>query len=315
MQQSVTLILSNRNGTAPKIPAMSMLVLSRRRLLAGASATLICGRAAAAFSPVQAKLAAVEFSVGGRLGLAALDVASDRRIDYRSDHRWPMCSTFKLLLVGAVLARVDAGSERLDRAISFTSDDLLDYAPVAKRNAARGQMSVAELCEAAIRYSDNSAANLLLKLVGGPGGVNAFVRSLGDHVTRLDRIEPFLNEVPEGDVRDTTTPANMINDLGELVLHDRLSQPSRRLLVDWLVGCETGKERLRAGLPADWRVGDKTGTWSGGSTNDVAIAWPPGHGPLLIAAYLGYSAAPIAEQNKALAEIARIVAAELVPGS
>jgi beta-lactamase class A len=294
---------------------MTALFLSRRRMLAGASAVLLCGRALAAPGSAQQKLAALEFSVGGRLGVAALDVVGDRRVDFRSDHRWPMCSTFKLLLVGAVLAKVDDGHERLDRAVAFAAEDVLDYAPAAKRNLAQGHMSVAELCEAAIRLSDNTAANLLLKTVGGPGGFNAFVRTLGDHVTHLDRIEPFLNDVPEGDARDTTTPAAMLNDLGQLVLHDRLTAPSRRLLTDWLVGCETGKDRLRAGLPAGWRVGDKTGTWSGGATNDVAIAWPPGRGPLLVAAYLGYSPVPIAEQNKALAEAARIVAEELISGS
>jgi beta-lactamase class A len=284
-------------------------------MLIGGSLALLGGRALAAPSSAQQKLAALEFSVGGRLGVAALDIATDRRVDFRSDHLWPMCSTFKLLLVGAVLAKIDEGREQLDRSITYGAADLLDYAPAAKKNAAQGHMSVAELCEAAIRYSDNTAANLLLKTVGGPGGVNAFVRTLGDRVTHLDRIEPFLNEVPPGDARDTTSPAAMLNDMAILLLHDRLTPPSRRLLTDWLVGCETGKERLRAGLPASWRVGDKTGSWSGGSTNDVAIAWPPGRGPLLIAAYLGYSSAPAADQAKALAEVARIVTEELVSAS
>ena len=285
--------------------------LSRRQVMIGASAMLAAGPVLAA-DAAQEKLAAVEFSVGGRLGVAALATGSGKRIDYRSDHRWPMCSTFKLLLAGAVLAKVDAGQEQLERDISFGQTDLLDYAPEVKRNLAKGRMSVAELCAAAIRWSDNMAANLLLKSIGGPDGLNQFTRSLDDHVTHLDRIEPYLNVVPPGDARDTTSPAAMLSDMKMVLLHERLRPASRKMLIDWLVDCQTGKDRLRAGLPADWRVGDKTGTWSGGSTNDVAVAWPPGRDPLLITAYLADSTASQAEQSKALADVARIVADELV---
>jgi beta-lactamase class A len=284
---------------------------SRRQMMMGATAALIARPTLASGSAVD-RLAAVEFGIGGRLGVAALATGTGQRVDFRSDHRWPMCSTFKLLLAGAVLAKVDAGQEQLDRAIAFGKDDLQDYAPAVKKNLGLGKMSVRDLCEAAIRWSDNSAANLLLSTIGGPEEVNSFTRSMDDHVTHLDRIEPFLNVVPPGDARDTTSPAAMLLDMKMLLLHDRLLPASRQLLIDWLVACETGKERLRAGMPAGWRVGDKTGTWSGGSSNDVAVVWPPGRDPLLITAYLANSSASQAEQNKALAEVAKIVADELI---
>ena len=292
------------------------MLLTRRQMMIGISAALIARPNAvfAAERPASAsdRLAAVEFGVGGRLGVAALATGSGQRIDFRSDHRWPMCSTFKLLLAGAVLAKVDAGQERLDRQIAFGKDDLQEYGPIVKNNLAVGKMTIRDLCDAAIRWSDNAAANLLLATIGGPEGVNQFTRSMDDHVTHLDRIEPFLNVVPPGDARDTTSPAAMLLDMKMLLLHDRLQPASRDLLIDWLVRCETGNERLRAGLPSDWRVGDKTGTWSGGSSNDVAMVWPPGRSPLLITAYLANSPASQADQNKALAEVARIVADELV---
>jgi len=291
-------------------------LLSRRSLLIGASLAPLASRPlVAAEGGMEARLREIEMGVGGRLGIAALDMQSDRRVDYRSSLLFPMCSTFKLLLAGAVLSKIDHGSETLDREIPLTQADILDYAPVTKPLLAKGKITVAQACAAAVVDSDNSAANLLLSSIGGPGALTLFARTLGDKTTHLDRIEPFLNEAMPGDARDTTSPAAMLNDLGVLVLQDALSTASREMLTDWLVKSSTGLAKLRAGMPSGWKVGDKTGMGERGSTCDVAIAWPPGRKPLLIAAYLTESDASVAERNKALADVARLVVGELVSGS
>ena len=199
-------------------------LFSRRALLAG-----LAGAWMTAADPV-AEIAGIERRLGGRLGVAALDTGSGRRIEHRATERFAMCSTFKFLASAAVLARVDAKTERLDRLVRYTQKDLLEYAPVAKEHVREG-MTVEALCAAAVSYSDNTAANLLLTALGGPPAVTAFARALGDRVTRLDRNEPALNEVPAREVRDTTSPASMIRDLQALLLEPRaLSESSRQRL-------------------------------------------------------------------------------------
>jgi beta-lactamase class A len=277
---------------------------TRRGAIVGAAAALV------AVGPVSAAtdgFALLEQRVGGRLGLAALDTASGERLGHRAGERFPMCSTFKLLAVGAVLGRVDRNRERLDRFIAYGEADLLDYAPVTRAHVKEGGLPLGDLCQAAIELSDNTAANLILRQIGGPAAVTAFSRSLGDNVTRLDRNEPTLNTAIPGDPRDTTTPAAMLADLRALSLGGVLSPGSRERLTGWLVGCQTGKTRLRAGLPAGWRVGDKTGTGVNGTANDVAVAWAP-RGPILIACYLTQTArASDTARATVHAEVARIV--------
>lgn len=256
-----------------------------------------------------ARLAALERRHGGRLGVAVLDTVGGRRVNHRGEERFPMCSTFKWLAAAQVLARVDRGEERLDRRVVFGKDDLVPYSPVTEKHVGAPGMTLAELCDAAVTRSDNTAGNLLLASFGGPAGLTAFARSIGDTRTRLDRIEPELNEATPGDPRDTTTPAMMLHDLQALLLGDALSAASRAQLTAWLVANTTGDERLRAGVPADWRAGDKTGTGNHGVTNDVAILWPPGRGPLLVAAYYAEAtAATQAQRNAVLADVGRIVA-------
>jgi beta-lactamase class A len=250
----------------------------------------------------------LENTSGGRLGVATLDTGSGVQSGHRAGERFPMCSTFKLLAVAAVLARADRGRERLDRPIAFGTSDLLEYAPVTRARVAEGSMSIADLCEAAITVSDNTAANLLLATVGGSAGLTAYARSLGDRITRLDRVEPALNEAAPGDPRDTTTPAAMLGDLKVLLVGTALSRSSREKLIAWLVATKTGDRRLRAGVPRGWRVGDKTGSGEHGTTNDVGIIWPPGRDPLLIAAYLTNTSRAVAEREAVLANIARSVA-------
>src|SRR5579859_2018944 len=289
-------------------------LVSRRGLLIGASVALAATRLRAE-GGVQDRLRELEINVGGRLGVAALDMESDRRVDYHSGNLFPICSTFKLLLAGAVLSKVDQGTEQLSRTISFSQADMLDYAPQAKALLPKGQMSVAEACAGAVIDSDNVCANLLLNAIGGPGALTLYARTLGDKTTHLDRIEPFLNEAMPGDARDTTSPAAMLNDLGVLLLQNALQPASRVRLADWMVKSRTGGAKLRAGLPAEWKVGDKTGMGEHGSTCDIAIAWPPGRQPLLITAYLTDTGADLEQRNKVLSEAARLVAAELVTGS
>jgi len=289
--------------------------MNRRSLLKGA----LIGASALALRPTLAlaagnedaalaRLAALERQHGGRLGVAILDTGNGRRIAHRADERFLMCSTFKLLAVAAVLARVDRGTERLDRRIVFGKEAVLAYAPVTSHRVGAPGMTVAELCQAAITVSDNTAANLLLASLGGPAAMTAYVRSLGDAVTRLDRIEPELNIASPGDLRDTTTPSAMLADLHTLLLGNALSAASREQLAAWLRATSTGTEQLRAGLPAGWQAGDKTGSGAQRETNDVAIIWPPQRKPLLVTAYYAGSAADADGRHAVLAAIGRIVA-------
>lgn len=282
--------------------------LGTRALGAGAAAPRVLGGKQEGRERFFARAAAIEASVGGRLGVAALDTATSERLVHHADERFPMCSTFKWLLAAQVLARVDSGEESLDRVVRYGPDDLLEYAPVARERVEERGLTVSELCAAAVQVSDNTAANLLLTTVDGPEGFTAFLRTLGDSTTRLDRTEPELNEAGPGDQRDTTTPTAMLEDLRTVLLGDVLAPESGERLIDWMVTSTTGLARLRAGLPDGWRTGDKTGTCGRGYANDVAITWPPGRPPILIAAYLAEAKASYEDCNAALAEVARGVA-------
>jgi len=253
-------------------------------------------------------LATLEARIGGRLGVAVLDTGTGRRLDYRGDERFPLCSTFKVLLAGAVLARVDKNKEQLDHPLPYGPADLLEHAPITRVHVAKGRLSVEALCAATMVTSDNTAANLLLRTLGGPGGITAFARTLGDGETRLDRMEPDLNEARPGDLRDTTTPRAMVGALRALLLGSALKAASRRRLEGWMVAATTGRNKLRAGLPAGWIAGDKTGAGEHGTMNDVALIRPPGRAPLLVAAYLTDSRAGSGDREAALAEVGRLVA-------
>jgi beta-lactamase class A len=255
--------------------------LSRRAATAALGASLASVLAFPA-SAAEAALARLEQERTGRLGVFALDTGSGRSLAWRADERFLMCSTFKALLVAAILAEVDAGRERLERRIAFGPADLFDYAPVARARLGEGALSVEALCQATVEVSDNTAATLLLKSLGGPEAYTRYVRSLGDRVTRLDRWELALNR-PHG-VWDTTSPRAMTGSLRKVLLDGALSPASTARLDGWMVAATPGLHRLRAGFPKTWRVGDKTGSGDT-QTNDVALARPPGRAPLLVAAY------------------------------
>ena len=284
-------------------------MISRRAVLAG-GAVLLAGSAGAQDLSAHHALRALEQETGARIGVAALDTGNARAVYNRQNQRFIMCSTFKLSLAAAILKRVDAGAESLDRVIHYGTDELLMVSPATTRNQRTG-MRIADLCEAAVIYSDNTAANLLLSAIGGPGSLTLFWRGLGDQVSRLDDVEPKLN-LPDGE-RNTTAPDAMLGSLQKMLLGDALSQDSRMRLLGWMAGNTTGGAMLRAGLPANWHVGDKTGRWIGkttdrGATNDLAIVTPPGRKPILIAVYtMGGSAAPDARPAM-VAHVGRILA-------
>jgi beta-lactamase class A len=262
------------------------------------------------FAPLAESFAKIETESGGRLGVFVLDTQSGASAGHRADERFRMCSTFKLLLAATTLAKVDSGKEQLTRRIAIKAGDIMSYAPIAKQHVG-GDLSIADLCEAAVTLSDNTAANLLLAGVGGPAAVTQFARSIGDELTRLDRVEPELNYGERDDPRDTTTPAAMAKDLAKLATGAPLSPASRDQLIAWLVACKTGDAKLRAGLPKAWRVGDKTGSDGRSTSNDVAIVWPERRPPLVVAAYLTESAAPDGKKNATHAAIGRAVAEAL----
>jgi beta-lactamase class A len=294
-------------------------MITRRRLVSGAGAAVAGFALAGAKAQVTgerltqlgADFAKIESDSGGRLGVAVFDTLTQARAAHRTDERFPMCSTFKLLAAAAVLARVDAGKERMDRRIRFEARDVVVYSPITKERAGGEGMSLAELCEAAMTVSDNTAGNLLLATLGGPAGLTAYARSLGDAVTRLDRIEPDLNEAVAGDPRDTTSPLAMLTNLHTLMVGNALAASSREQLAHWLRGNKIGDTRLRAGLPSGWRVGDKTGSGERGTTNDIGIIWPPERAPVLVSIYLTGTPAGAEQRNATLAAVGRAVASAL----
>lgn len=286
-----------------------MTIISRRATLAGASLFFPrAGFAADLAKPVLA-LQALEQKNGARIGVAAIDTGSDRAMFHREGERFVMCSTFKLSLAAAVLQRFDRHREKLDRLVTYEKPTL-GVSPATMKNWPHG-MRIAALCEAAVIYSDNTAANVLLEQIGGPAALTQFWRSLGDQTSRLDDIEPKLN-LPDGE-RNTTTPTAMLGNLKQMLLGDALSAPSRAQLSRWMHANTTGTKTLRAGLPAGWQIGDKTGHWIGSdpkgwAVNDFAVITPPARKPILAIA-LTQGGSPDDDQRVAvLAEIGRILA-------
>ena len=281
------------------------MMTNRRQIIAGAAMLA----AFPAFAQKKGTLARLREESGGRIGLAVYDSGTGRRYFDDAEARFAMCSTFKVPLAAAVLARADRGEIDLRREIRFGEADLLEHAPVVKANLAKGALPIETLLEAAVVTSDNSAANLVFGQIAGPRGLTKFIRDAGDAITRSDRDEPELNRVRNGDLRDTTTPQAMLWLMNRLLLGDVLSPASRARLVGWMEASRTGTDRLRAGLPKTWRVGDKTGTSGDGYFNDIAIATPPGRKPILVACYVDAPSLDAAQANAVHAEVGRLVGA------
>lgn len=288
---------------------------SRRAVLAALAAAAVAPLEARRQDATVAALAAAETAAGGRLGVCILDTGSGRIVGQRLDERFALCSTFKLALAAIVLREADHGRLRLDDLVPVTTSDVVSHMPVTGPAVGRS-LSLAALAEAAQTTSDNAAANLLLARLGGPAGFTRRVREAGDTETRLDRTETALNLVVPGDPRDTTTPRAMAELVARLMTTDWLSAAARDRLAGWMVATTTGLQRIRAGLPKDWRAGDKTGTAQADAmtdkVNDIAVAWPPGRAPLVVTGYYDSArrtATTAPGDEAALAEVGRIAAA------
>lgn len=251
----------------------------------------------------------LEQQFGARLGVYALDTGSGREVSYRADERFAFASTIKSLAAGALLRK--ASDQQLDKVVAYRQEDVLDWAPITSKHVATG-MTVRDLAAASIEYSDNTAANLVTAELGGPAAVQQTLRELGDTTTSVDRTEPTLNEATPGDTRDTSTPRAFAADLRRYALGDLLTEDRRRLLTDWLVGNTTGGPYIRAGVPSDWKIGDKTGNAAYGTRNDVAIAWPPGgRSPVVLVVLSDRGKAGATSDDALIAQATKTVVATL----
>lgn len=285
---------------------------NRRRLVLAAAALPLMPTIAHAAAPakIEDAFAALEKELDGRLGIYAIDTGTGREFSYRADEAFAMCSTFKMMLSAAILQKSLAQPGLLAKRIRYTKADMVFHVPITEKHLDDG-MTVQELCDATMRYSDNAAANLLMKELGGPADVTAYARSIGDQAFRLDRWETELNTAIPGDPRDSTTPRAMAQSLRKIALGDALPAAQRQLMLEWLVGNTTGGNRIRAGLPNNWKVGDKTGAGMYGSNNDIAVIWPPGRAPVVAAMYSVRKQEKIDSRPDILASAARLIAAAL----
>lgn len=255
---------------------------------------------------IQGRLRELETAAQGRLGVHIVDSATGQEYGYRADECFMMLSSFKLLASAFVLHRVDTGKESLERRMEYTDKDLIPWSPITEKHAQDNGMTLEQLCKATITTSDNTAGNLILSSYGGPAALTEFARQLGDNVTRLDRNEPELN-VKSGDgLMDTTSPRAMATTMQKLLLGNALSVRSRGQLLQWLRGNTTGNNRLKAGLPTDWRIGDKTGT-NKSDSNDIGIVFPSNRAPLLVTAYLAESHATTQVKDATIAAVGKLV--------
>ncbi|MCG0285286.1 class A beta-lactamase [Streptomyces sp. PSAA01] len=251
----------------------------------------------------------LEHSYDARLGVYAIDTGTGHEVAYRDGERFGYASTVKALEAGAVLRKVKLGG--LDRVIRYSEDDLVDNSPVTEKHVDTG-MSLGALCDAAVRYSDNTAANLLFDQLGGPKGLDATLEKMGDDVIQMERREPELSRWVPGSTRDTSTPRAMAKDLRAFVLGDVLGDGERAQLTKWLRTNTTGDALIRAGVPKDWRVGDKTGSGSYyGGRNDIAVVWPPDSAPIVMAIMSNRGDKDATSDDKLIADAAQVVADQL----
>ncbi|MER1961503.1 class A beta-lactamase [Proteus vulgaris] len=235
-------------------------------------------------STIEEQLSTLEKNSQGRLGVALINTKDNSQITYRGDERFAMASTSKVMAVAAVLKESEKQAGLLDKHMTIKKTDLVTYSPITEKHLATG-MTLAQLSAATLQYSDNTAMNKILDYLGGPSKVTQFARSINDVTYRLDRKETELNTAIHGDPRDTTSPLAMATSLQLLTLGDALGQYQRQQLITWLKGNTTGDQSIKAGLPNNWVVGDKTGSGDYGTTNDIAIIWPENQAPLILVVY------------------------------
>lgn len=289
-------------------------MLSRRLFTTSACLTLLAGCASAKTdhrsASLQAHCQALEAKAQGRLGVSIVDTATGQQWGWREDERFMMLSSFKLLASALVLHRVDQGQESLQRRMAYPRSALIPWSPITEKHADGPGLTLGELCAATITTSDNTAGNLILESYGGPAALTAYARQLGDAVTRLDRNEPTLNRPSSDGLLDTTSPHAMAQTMHKLLVGEALSTASRQQLRQWLLANTTGGKRLKAGVPASWQVGDKTGT-NATDANDIGFLIPPQGAPWIVTAYLAGSSAEGAVKDACLADVAAWVAQQV----
>lgn len=262
-------------------------------------------------STTEKALKRLEETYHGRIGVFALNTKNKRTFHYRATEPFPLASTAKLMVVAAVLKKGSENNSWLNQTVHYTKQTLITYSPITKQHIDSG-MTIRDLCQAAIIVSDNTAMNLLIKQLGGINAVNQFAHSIGNKSFRLDRLEPNLNSAIPGDLRDTSTPSDMAYSLQTLLLSNELKAEQQKQLVNWLINNKTGDEKIRAGVPKDWIVGDKTGAGDYGTTNDIAIIWPPNQEPIILAIYFTQSEKSNSNSDHIIAEASKIVANEIL---
>ncbi len=275
----------------------------------GACIPALAGNPQFTSTTIQQKLKELEIASDGRIGVSAIDTSNNRSLQYRADERFPLCSTFKVMGVSAILKKSMIDSHLLNQRVMYQKQHVVVWSPITLKHVTDG-MTVSELCAAAIMYSDNTAINLLMKRIGGPIAVTAFARSIDDNIFRIDHFEPDLNCSP-GDSHDTTTPVAMQKSLQQLALGNTLGGTQRKKLLTWLKNNRTGNDRIRAGVPKGWQVADKTGSGDYGTTNDIAILWPSKGKPILVAIYFTQNKKDATPRNDVIASATRLVIKEL----
>lgn len=286
-----------------------------RIALAGLAITVLSGTPllAAGFDPAPLAEAVekVETGLKARVGVRVTDTGTGETWSHRGGERFPMNSTFKSFLCAALLDAAQKEEADLSRSVTIRESDIVRYSPVTEKRIGGSPFTLEQLCEITVTYSDNAAANIVLEEIGGPEGLTAYLRSIGDTVTRADRPEPDSNSGIPGDPRDTTTPDAAAATLQKIVLGDALAAPDRRKLASWLEDNKVGDKTLRAGLPKDWVIADKTGAGANGSRNDIGVIWPKNRKPVVIAVYITQTDASYEERNKAIAGIGAALAQSL----
>ncbi|KIV72741.1 Beta-lactamase class A [Bacillus mycoides] len=246
----------------------------------------------------------LEKKFDARLGVYAIDTGTNRTIAYRPNERFAFASTYKALAAGVLLQQ--NSTEKLNEVITYTKDDLVEYSPITEKHVDTG-MKLGEIAEAAVRSSDNTAGNILFNKIGGPKGYEKALRQMGDRVTMADRFETELNEAIPGDIRDTSTAKAIATNLKDFTVGNALPADKRKILTEWMKGNATGDKLIRAGVPTDWVVGDKSGAGSYGTRNDIAIVWPPNRAPIIIAILSSKDEKEATYDNKLIADAAEVV--------
>ena len=252
---------------------------------------------------IHREFAELESKFDARLGVYAIDTGTNRTVSYRPQERFAYASTYKVLAAGALLQHYSI--DQLDELVTYNSEDIVSYSPVTQLHVDTG-MTLREVIEAAVRYSDNTAGNLLLKKLGGPEGFETALRQIGDNITQVDRYETDLNSAVPGDTRDTSTPKALAASLKAFAVSDLLPAEKRTILTDWMWGNTTGDALIRAGAPTGWEVGDKSGAGSYGTRNDIAVVWPPNRAPIVIAVLSKRDTQNATYDNALIAEAAKV---------